>query len=62
MQPELAITDVRQKDGKTVLTIDTAAARYKGLSWRELGSYGKRKFETLLMLKHAPKRIHAIYA
>ena len=41
------------RQGVRVVEIDTAKAEYKGLMWKDLGSYGKKKFENLLFLQHS---------
>lgn len=44
---------VREVDGITVVAVDTSKARYFGIAWRDLGSFGKRKFENLVAMSGA---------
>ncbi len=62
MKPNLAIVrEMRWDNGLKLLWIDTKKAMYRDINWKDLGSFGKYKFETLLMLKYAPTEIKAIY-
>lgn len=48
-------------DGSKVLAVDTKEAVYKGFHWKELGDFGKRKFENLLFIQHPKDRIKVLY-
>lgn len=61
----LAVKKVRQVGNNTVLQVDTKDARYFDIPWRELGAFGKRKFENLVFMSHMkdnPKIIYKEYA
>lgn len=51
MKPELAIISERAMKDMTVVDIDTSKAKYQGRAWRDLGDWGKRKFENFLFLQ-----------
>lgn len=38
-----------------VLEVDTSKVEFKGLKWRDLGSWGKQKFENLIFLEATMK-------
>jgi hypothetical protein len=61
MKPNYAIFERRDSGGYTSISIDTAAASFKGLPWRELGDFGKRKFENLLILELSGDRLKIRY-
>ena len=61
MFPEFGIKKEIMKDGYTVLTIDTKKAKCKGIVWRTLGDFGKRKFENFLILTRAKEKLKLIY-
>jgi len=50
MSPEEAIIDEKKVGEFIVLTIDTAKAKYKGRNWKDMGDFGKRKFENYLVI------------
>ena len=50
MNPDFAIIEEKQVDGREVLIIDTKKAKYQGKAWLSLGDFGKRKFENMLIL------------
>lgn len=50
MRNDFAIIEERQIDGKLILFVDTSKAVLRGMPWSELGDWGKRKLETLLIL------------
>ena len=50
MRNDFAILEERKIDGKLVLFMDTSKAVLRGMNWSELGDWGKRKLETLLIL------------
>lgn len=55
------IISERQKDGFTVISIDTSKAKFQGMRWRTLGDWGKRKFENVLFLTRAKEKLKIIY-
>lgn len=57
MKPDFGITEEHEIDDTTTVFIDTEKARYQGLAWKDLGDFGKRKFENLLFLERQPKRV-----
>ena len=61
MKPEYTIVEERQKDGFTVLTIDTKKASYQGRLWQQMGDFGKRKFENLLVIQRSYERLKFLY-
>lgn len=61
MKPDFAIINERKKDGWTVLCVDTARAVYQGIKWAQLGDFGKRKFENLLVITRGRERIKVTY-
>ena len=38
-----------------VLEVNTTKSIYRGMPWRELGTWGKRKFENVIVLKNTEK-------
>lgn len=50
MRNEFAIVKIQEKDGKLYMFMDTSKAVLRGMKWSELGDWGKRKLETLLIL------------
>lgn len=61
MRHNLAAKHVRTRDGVLVFEVDTTKATYRGMSWKSLGRYGRRKFENLLVLQNSTDPIHIIY-
>lgn len=61
MKPDYAIIEEKRRGSTQVLTVDTKKATYQGMPWLSMGDYGKRKFETLLMLERMPQLIKLIY-
>lgn len=53
----IAATIDREHDGYKVIVIDTDASHYYGTPWKQLGSFGKRKFENLAMAGLGKTRI-----
>lgn len=47
---------VHYREGKKVLEVCAAKAVFKGLSWKSLGGWGKRKFENFIFLKNNEDR------
>jgi hypothetical protein len=62
MNEDFAIRTERQRDGRTVVFIDTDKARFKGLRWNDLGTFGKKKFENLLIIKRPTEKLSIHYA
>lgn len=50
MRNNFAITREHVQDGFTYLFVDTERALLRGMKWKHLGEWGKRKFENLLYL------------
>lgn len=46
-------TTIHYRNGFKVVEVDTKKATFKGMSWRDLGSFGKKKFENVVFLKNA---------
>jgi hypothetical protein len=47
---------IHYRQGAKVLVVDTKKSHYHGLKWRDLGAWGKRKFENVLVLKNADEQ------
>ena len=62
MNHEYAITGTFKHRNIKALLVDTAKARFRGIPWAQLGSWGKRKFENLIVLKNSPDKVKIIYA
>lgn len=41
---------IHHRRGYKVVEVDTKKAEFKGLKWRELGGFGKKKFDNYLFL------------
>lgn len=52
---------VRTHEFGRVLEVDTKKARYFNIPWHSLGSFGKRKFENLLVLSKTGDLAKIIY-
>lgn len=51
------------EDGYTkIYDVDTKKCVYRGQKVSELGSFGRRKFENLLVLSHPKENIKVIYS
>ncbi len=61
MKPDFAIVNERVKDGYTTVCIDTSKATFRGIKWRTLGDFGKRKFQNLLIITRSKERLKFIY-
>ena len=61
MPPEFAVIAERERYGFKVVEIDTKKATYQGMKWQSMGSYGRRKFENLLVLNNVGSRLKIIY-
>lgn len=57
----LAATPVRFKDGYRIVEVDTKKATYRGMPWHSLGSFGKRKFENIVVMKDTSEQVKVIY-
>lgn len=65
MKNVFAIVSERQREGKLYLCIDTTRAMLRGIEWKDLGDFGKRKFENLIFLErmHTGRdKIRFVYA
>ncbi len=51
MKPEFAILEGRTVDRMNVFVVDTKNAKYQGIPWHDMGDFGKRKFENILVLQ-----------
>lgn len=58
----LAASPVRFVDNHRIVEIDTKKARYMGIPWRDLGDFGKRKFENLVVLRDTSELVTVTYA
>ncbi len=61
MKPDFAIREEHDEDGTRIIFIDTTKATYQGLPWKELGDFGKRKFENVLFLERQPTKLSIRY-
>ena len=61
MKPELAIINEKKHGDFTVLFIDTKKATYQGHRWRDMGGFGKRKFENWIVMTRAKDRLKFVY-
>lgn len=64
MRNDFAIVNEQRTDGKLYLFMDTSKAVLRGMKWSELGDWGKRKLETLLILTRQGKeqiRVKYVY-
>ncbi len=59
--PNITGYTMKKRKGFTVFEIDTAIALYKGIPWRSLGRFGKRKYENLLYINHSAEFPKFIY-
>ncbi len=50
-----------ERAGASVFEVDTTKALYKGIPWRTLGRWGRRKFENLIFIQHAKENAQFIY-
>lgn len=62
MNHDFAIVAERTHGGRTVVSIDTNKAAIRGLRWRDLGEFGKKKFENLLIIKRSSEKLSIHYA
>jgi len=61
MKPQFGIIEERLSEGYKVITVDTGKATYQGITWKNLGDFGKRKWENYLFLSNPKERIKVIY-
>lgn len=61
MKPEFAIKTEYRKNEQNFIVIDTSKSTYMNIPWRELGDYGKRKFENLLFFNRVSENPKFIY-
>lgn len=54
--PPLVGVQRRASGGRVVFEVDTSRALYKGIPWRTLGRFGKRKFENLIFIQNPKDR------
>lgn len=51
------------KEGTKFFVVDTKRVTLRGIPWLELGNWGKRRFENLLMLgANTRERMKVVYA
>lgn len=55
MKTDFAIKDIKDK----VVFIDTDKAVFKGIPFKVLGGYGRRKFENLLIM-HGHQKVNGV--
>jgi len=48
-------------DEYTVITLDTDKTRFFRNKWHDLGDFGKRKLENLIVMKYPKQRLKFIY-
>lgn len=61
MNTVLAAKPVRFVHGHRVVEVDTNKAVYRGFPWKSLGSFGKRKFENLIVLSDTSEKVKVLY-
>ena len=64
MRPDLhnfADKLVRSVPAGHVYEINTEVARYFGIAWRDLGGFGRRKFENMLFFRDSSRPMKVIY-
>ena len=57
----LAVREIGTYDGIDVVQVDIDRSRYFDIPWRQLGGYGKRKFENFLRLSMSDRNLKIIY-
>ncbi len=60
MIKEKGVNEFR-RDGFRVLEVDISKAEFKGLKWTDLGAFGKRKFENLIVLRDTSMPTKIVY-
>lgn len=63
MKNIFSITE-KEEDGTRYLHLDTARTTFRNFQWQELGDWGKRKCENMIVLSNmndARKRVEVIY-
>lgn len=53
---------VHYRQGFKIIEVDTEKTSYRGIPWKQLGNFGKRKLENLLVLKDTSQITKVIYA
>ena len=61
MKPELAIINEKKHGDFTVLFIDTSKAIYQYNRWRDMGDFGRRKFENWIVMTRSKERLKFVY-
>ena len=61
MQPHNFVYSKRQHEEYTVYDIDTDKSTFYGQPWQDLGDYGRRKFENLLVINNSKEKIKFNY-
>jgi hypothetical protein len=46
----------RHSQGKQIVEIDPAKAQFRGMKVKDLGAFGRRKFENLVFIEHSHNR------
>jgi len=49
------VYQVRYRSHYKILEVDTNETIYRGIPWKQLGTWGKRKFENVIVLKNTEK-------
>ena len=62
MKQEYGITREWVQDGFTFMEIDVEKAKYRGIKVGDLGRFGRRKFENLLIITNAKKNLKILYS
>lgn len=62
MNHDFAIVTERPRGERTIVSIDTNKAMLKGLKWKDLGTFGRKKFENLLIIKRSSEKLSVHYA
>jgi len=61
MKTEFGIQTVRDRGNHKVVIVDTDKAHFKGIPFKALGAFGRKKFENLLVIsthrKTGPSKI-----
>lgn len=55
MKNNFEIVDEQLKDKKIMILVDTSKSILRGMAWNQLGEWGKRKFENMLVLQRWEK-------
>ncbi len=49
------------RDDLFVIEVDTDLAEYKGLKWKSMGAYGRRKWENFLFLHNQRANLKTVF-